>query len=166
MYNDRLTGEYLLQLVEELNQFSQDFGDTYFCLQNDLLRIERKKQDFLHLAENDVDGRLTEKYLYDLHLHLRERRYVKNQLELLDAAKTFMDSLNTGKLKNCVGDMRRLNERQGNWVYNPKEMSDEEIENYYMLDEDEDTNYNESQETASAEEEAEPSSGQIKSESA
>ena len=133
MYNDKLTGEYLLQLVEELNQFVQDFGDTYYCLQNDLLRMERRKQDFLHLSENDISGHLTEKYLYDLHIHLRERRYIKNQLELLEAAKVFMESVNSGKLKNCVGDMRRVRDRQENWVYNPKEMSNDEIDNYFML---------------------------------
>ena len=137
MYNDKLTGEYLLQLVEELNQFVQDFSDTYYCLQNDLLRMERRKQDFLHLSENDISGRLSEKYLYDLHIHLRERRYIKNQLELLEAAKVFMESVNSGKLKNCVGDMRRVRDRQENWVYNPKEMSNDEIDHYFMLDGDE-----------------------------
>jgi hypothetical protein len=133
VYNDRLTGEYLLHLLEELNQFAQDFSDTYFCLQNDLLRMERKKQDFLHLSENDRSGHLTEKYLFDLHMHLRERRYIKNQLELLDSAKIFMESINTGKLKNAVGDMRKTRERQENWVYNPKEMTNEEIDNYLVL---------------------------------
>ena len=137
MYNDKLTGEYLLQLAEELNQFVQDFSDTYYCFQNDLLRMERRKQDFLHLSENDISGRLSEKYLYDLHMHLRERRYIKNQLELLEAAKTFMDSVNSGKLKNCVGDMRRVRDRQENWVYNPKEMSNEEIDTYFLLGGDE-----------------------------
>ena len=137
MYNDKLTGENLLQLAEDLNQFVQDFSDTYYCLQNDLLRMERRKQDFLHLSENDIAGRLTEKYLSDLHMHLRERRYIKNQLELLEAAKTFMESVNAGKLKNCVGDMRRVRDRQENWVYNPKEMSNEEIDNYFVLGSDE-----------------------------
>ena len=137
MYNEKLSGEYLLQLVEELNQFVQDFGDTYYCLQNDLLRMERRKQDFLHLSENDISGRLSDKYLYDLHMHLRERRYIKNQLELLEAAKVFMESVNSGKLKNCVGDMRRVRDRQENWVYNPKEMSNEEIDNYFLLGSDE-----------------------------
>ncbi|MDR2648765.1 MAG: hypothetical protein LBB94_03485 [Clostridiales bacterium] len=137
MYNDKLTGEYLLQLVEELNQFVQDYSDTYFCFQNDLLRMERRKQDFLHLSENDISGRLSEKYLYDLHMHLRERRYIKNQLELLEAAKIFMESVNSAKLKNCVGDMRRVRDRQENWVYNPKEMSNDEIDNYFMLGGDE-----------------------------
>jgi len=133
MYNDKLTGEYLLQLVEEFNQFVHDFSDTYYCLQNDLLRMERRKQDFLHMSENDISGRLTDKYLFDLHMHLRERRYIKNQLELLEAAKVFMESVNSGKLKNCVGDMRRVRDRQENWVYNPKEMSNDEIDNYFLL---------------------------------
>jgi len=137
LFNDKLTGDCLLELTEELNQFVQDFNDTYYCLQNDLLRMERRKQDFLHMAENDLSGRLTEKYLYDLHMHLRERRYIKNQLELLEAAKTFMESVNAGKLKNCVGDMRKVRDRQDNWVYNPKEMTSEEMDTYFLLNSDE-----------------------------
>ncbi|MDR1914912.1 MAG: hypothetical protein LBQ68_10600 [Clostridiales bacterium] len=121
-----------MNLIEDLNQFTQDFNDTYFCLQNDLLRMERRKQDFLHLAENDISGRLTEKYLYDFHMHLRERRYIKNQIELLDAAKVFIESINAAKLKNTVGDMRRTQNRQENWVYNPKEMTHQEIDNYLL----------------------------------
>ncbi|MDR0999472.1 MAG: hypothetical protein LBL96_01495 [Clostridiales bacterium] len=134
MYNDQLTGDCLLSLLEDLNQFVQDFTDTFFCLQNDLLRMERRKQDFLHLIENDVEGRLTDKYMNDLHMHLRERRYIKNQLELLDSARVFMDTIHDGKLKNAVGDMRKVRERQEHWVYNPKEMTSDEVDNYYLAD--------------------------------
>jgi hypothetical protein len=134
MYNDQLTGGCLLSVLEDLNQFVQDFADTLFCLQNDLLRMERRKQDFLHLIENDVDGRLTDKYINDLHMHLRERRYVKNQLELLESAKVFIESIQAGKLKNAVGDMRRVLDRQEHWIYNPKEMTRDEVDNYLASD--------------------------------
>jgi len=134
MYNEELTGVRLLEITEELNQFVQDFGDTYSSLQNELSRTERLKQDFLHLSENDDYGQLSIKYLNDLHTHLRYRRDIKNQLELLDAAKAFMESINAGRLKNCVGDMRKVRDRQINWVYNPKEMSSEELDDYMLGD--------------------------------
>lgn len=99
-------------------------------LQEKQAEYDNKIQWVLHYIENNsINTKTSYRLMRELKKLRKERREVKNNIDLLRSFHESEDKLK-GKENRCMllGQLRRVRNRQDNWVYNNDCYSNEEIE--------------------------------------
>ena len=99
-------------------------------LQEKQAEYDNKIQWVLHYIENNsINTKTSYRLMRELKTLRRERREVKNNLDILRSFRESEDKLK-GVDNRCMllGQLRRVRNRQDNWVYNNECYTNEEIE--------------------------------------
>lgn len=92
--------------------------------------LDLKIQFWLHTLENEkIDTKKSYRITRELKNLRKERREIKNDLELLQSYKTSCDKMNNSSNRAMLlGQLRKLKNKQENWVYTNDIYTKEDIE--------------------------------------